>query len=199
LSALCVLIGVLLIVLTWGFWDPWASLCKESLNDLPVAIPDRLIVEVVDEYMGRLVAGIRPAVESGLRDGLGVYPFFGRVMFRFEDNQTPPPPSDHVMRLRVFLRGTVTGPGLFPRAGLMCRNFVAVEFTNDRAVLSLRLTHKFGHYFGLSHEERRCTTYMRRCELRPDPAADRFNTEQLDILQSWDHPGGHYIPHWQSP
>ena len=39
---------------------------------------------------------------------------------------------------------------------------------------------------------------MRMCELKPDPAADRFDPRQLAILERWDSPGSPYVPHWEN-
>jgi len=39
--------------------------------------------------------------------GLAAFPFHSRILPRFEDNQMPPQPDDHVMGLQIFFNGTI--------------------------------------------------------------------------------------------
>jgi len=105
------------------------------------------------------------------------------------------------MELRVHLQESIPAEVLrLTAAGRMCGNFVAVMFTSDPAVLRLRIIHEFGHFFGLSHDEKgTCTTYLRQCDLVPNNDADRLNPRQLDILERWDDPGSPYVRHWENP
>ena len=164
--------------------------------DLPAAIPERLDVDVVDERGERLGGTTRIAVEAGLREGLAVYRFSTRLLLRLDDSQTVPT-GTHVMRLQIY-QGSVPDRPFSQAAGRMCGNIVLVQFTDDEAVLRLRFIHEFGHYFGLPHEEGTCATYLRTCELKPDPAADRYDSRQLEILGRWEHPESPYVPHWQN-
>src|SRR3990172_5952813 len=55
-----VILGVLLGIAVgvplvyWVTQDPWASLCAASARDLPIVIPEWLLVDVEDENGGRL-------------------------------------------------------------------------------------------------------------------------------------------------
>src|SRR2546428_10630989 len=90
-AALFLLVTLLLVLVPVSVWlsqDPWHDFCTESARDLPVLIPERLIVEVLGESRASLGGETRQVVEASLGSALRVYNFSNRILLVFEDNQT---------------------------------------------------------------------------------------------------------------
>ena len=196
LSLAAVVIVFIIALAYWWAWansDPWKTYCTESADNLPAAIPQRLIIDVVDEDRERLEGPNRLAIERSLDDALVVYSFSDRVFPRFEPDDVEVREGSHLMELRVYFRSSIPNPPIRPAAGRMCGNVVLVEHSPEPEVTTLRIIHELGHFFELCHEQ---GTYMRTDVLRPDPEQDRFNGRQLGILEEWHHPGTTYVRHW---
>ncbi len=168
--------------------------CKETIGEMPNRVPQRLFVEITDEWNRTLHGETMLVVESSLDDALAAFTFSDRLFPRFEGvDQTEPVDVDHTMRLVVVLGPTLDLMGL---TGIHCSNHVFVAYTSNQQGLTLRFIHELGHFFGLSHEWGDAT-YMGYLWCL-GTHAERFNDRQLDILDIWNRPGStEYQAHWE--
>ncbi len=169
------------------------ALCHADIDSLPQRIPQRLFIEVSDEW-GRVLDGEHGLmVVSSLNDALEVFNFSDRIFPRFDGGEIEAGEEDHAMRLGVVtsmpepISEWITG-----WVGRFCGNGVWVIYTKDSYRLTMWLIHELGHYFGLNHEE---GTYTDDLGVTHE---ERFSEKQMEILDRWNHPGEEYLPRWRT-
>ncbi len=171
--------------------DLHQQFCAKTIDEMPQTIPGRLYLDVTDEWNRTLAGETRSSVSSSLGDALAVFSFSERVLPRLDANGDEVTDSDHRMRLVVELGRRLE---LMRLDGWHCSNHVIVSFTANPQTLTLRFIHELSHFFGLYHEWGDATYLGYSSCLGTH--AERFNQEQLEILDDWNFPGSDYTPHW---
>lgn len=194
------------LVLGFGIWagayirgeefklDLTMRLCNPTIGEMPDSVPESLFMDITDEWNRTLSGEVLLVVEGALDSALTAFAFSDRIHPRYEGaDPAERQGENHTVRLVLVLGRSLE---LMDLTGAHCSNHVFVAYTRDQQSLTLRLVHELGHFFGLSHEWGDAT-YMGYAWCW-GTHAERFNQEQLEILDVWNRPGSpDYIPHWE--